>query len=189
MPFDPSSLFDVSHLVTFLGGAALGTTGKYLADRFTDQRRAQEAASENKKRFAKLNEVMPTLLKEMAGDLSGDKSSAIREFVILANERVMFNSSVPRFAYFESKHRHVRNQAALLAEAGYVHCGHPDTASIVLPYFQPWRCLAVSVPRRKKSNFQPQNANSPLFHQVSIGPSVTEQVIYDVISHRFILIT
>lgn len=120
MAFDPSSLFDVSHLATFLGGAAIGSAGQYLADRFTDQRRAQQATSENKKRFSGLNEIMGVLLNEMAEDLKNDKSSAIREFVILANERIMFNSSVPRFAYFESKHPNVKNQVALLAEAGYV---------------------------------------------------------------------
>lgn len=63
---------------------------------------------------------MDGLFQEMASDLKGDNSGAIREFVILPNERVVFNGSVPRFVYFESKHHDVRNQVALLAEAGYV---------------------------------------------------------------------
>ncbi len=120
MPFDSSSLFDISHLATFLGGAALGSAGKYLADRFTDQRRAQEATSSNKKRFAELSKIMGELFKEMADDLKEDKSFAIREFVILPNERVMFSSNVRRFAYYETRHPNIRNQVALLAEAGYV---------------------------------------------------------------------
>lgn len=56
----------------------------------------------------------------MADDLKGDKSCAIREFVILPNERVMFDSVTPRFAYYEAKHPNIRNQVLLLAEAGYV---------------------------------------------------------------------
>jgi hypothetical protein len=120
MPFDPSSLFDVTHLVTFLGGAAVGSAGTYLADRFTDQRRAQEIASSHKKRFAELNKIMYALFKEMVDDLKADKSCAIREFVILPNERVMFNSNTPRFVYYEVKYPNIRNQVALLAEVGYV---------------------------------------------------------------------
>lgn len=130
MAFDPASLFDVSHLATFLGGAAVGGAGQYLADRFTDQRRAQEMASDEKERFAQLNEVMSTLLQEMANDLKGDNSGAVREFVILPNERVRFNSRVPRFVYFESKHPNVRNQVALLVEAGYLQDVTVESAPI-----------------------------------------------------------
>ncbi|MEQ9107061.1 MAG: hypothetical protein RLO04_06310 [Limnobacter sp.] len=120
MPLDLSSLLDVSHLATFIGGAAIGSAGQYLAERFTDQRRAQESASRNKKQFAELNEIMGALFKEMVDDLKGDKSCVIREFVILHNERIMFNSDTPRFAYYETKHPNIRNQVALLTEAGYL---------------------------------------------------------------------
>jgi hypothetical protein len=120
MPFDPASLFDVSHLATFLGGAAVGGASQYLADRFTDQRREQKKVSDEKKRFTKLNDQMPHLFQEMSKDLKADQSATIREFVVCPNKNVAFNSSKPRFIYFESEYPSLKNQVTLLAEAGYV---------------------------------------------------------------------
>jgi len=120
MPFDPASLLDVSYLATFLGGAAVGSAGQYLADRFTDQRREQKKVSDEKKRFANLNGLMPLLFQEMASDLKMDQSATIREFVVLATKGISFNSSKPRFAYFVSEHPNLKNQVSLLSEAGYV---------------------------------------------------------------------
>lgn len=120
MPFDPASLFDVSHLATFLGGAAVGGAGQYLADRFTDQRREQRKTSDEKKRFVNLHDLMPQLFHEMVKDLKVDQTATIREFVVCPNKNVTFNSSKPRFIYFESEHPSLRNQVTLLAEAGYV---------------------------------------------------------------------
>lgn len=120
MPNEPATLFNISHLVTFLGGAAAGSAGTYLADKYTDQRRAKKAAQERKQRFSELQSLMKSLFEEIIIDLNGDNSGTIREFVILPNDRVTFNSSLPRFSYFESTHPHVRNQCALLREAGYI---------------------------------------------------------------------
>jgi hypothetical protein len=120
MPFDLASLLDVSHLATFLGGAAVGSASLYLADRFTDQRREQKKASDEKKRFSKLNDVMPQLFQEMAKDLKEDQSATVREFVVLSNKNISFNSSKPRFMYFLSEHPNLKNQVSLLAEADYV---------------------------------------------------------------------
>lgn len=131
MPFDPASLFDISHLAIFLGGAAVGGAGQYLADRFTDQRREQKKVSDEKKRFAKLNDLMPQLFQEMARDLKADQSATIREFVVCPNKNVMFNSSKPRFIYFESEHPSLKNQVTLLADAGYVQDVTAGNAPII----------------------------------------------------------
>jgi len=120
MPFDPTSLFDVSYLATFLGGATVGSAGQYLADRFTDQRREQKKVSDEKKRFANLNDLMPQLFLEMAKDLKEDQSATIREFVVLSTKGISFNGSKPRIVYFVSEHPNLMNQVPLLAEAGYV---------------------------------------------------------------------
>lgn len=120
MPFEPSSLLDVSHLVTFVGGAIVGGAGQYLADRFTDQRRKQLAKSEAKKQFSALKAVMPKLFAEMVQDLNIDQSQSIREFVITPNRRVSFNGSKPRFMYYEDEHPDVRVHVDRLLEAGYL---------------------------------------------------------------------
>lgn len=120
MAFDPSTLLDVSHLVTFVGGAMVGAAGQYLGDRFTDSRRAKEQASEIKKSFKRLQEQMPDLLQEMKADLQTAGSSMIREFVLLPNARVSFNQSKPRFQYFAEVHPHLQTQVDLMRDAGFV---------------------------------------------------------------------
>jgi hypothetical protein len=120
MPFDPTSLFDVSYFATFLGGVAVGGVGQYLADRFTDQRREQKKISDEKIRFANLNGLMPQLFQEMVTDLKEDVPATIREFVVLSTRGNSFNGSKPRFDYFVSEHPNLMNQVLLLAEAGYV---------------------------------------------------------------------
>jgi hypothetical protein len=120
VPFDPASLLDASHLAVFLGGAAVGAAGTYLADRFTDQRRKSEAESVDKARFKKLQIQMPEFFAELRTDLAANPNLAIREFVVLPDERVVFNHDHPRFAYYESKYAVAKNFAAMLVEAGYV---------------------------------------------------------------------
>lgn len=120
MTFDPSTLFDVSHLGTFLGGAAVGAAGTYLGDRFTDTRRAKEQVAETKRSFKRLQEQMPDLLREIKTDLQTPGSSMIREFVLLPNSRIMFNHSKPRFQYFEKNHPHLQTQVDLMRDAGFV---------------------------------------------------------------------
>lgn len=120
MPFDPSSLLDVSHLVTFVGGAIVGAAGTYLGDRFTDSRRAKEQEAETKRAFNRLEGQMPTLLREMKADLQTPGSEMLREFVLLPNRRVTFNHSKPRFQYFADSHPKLQPQVDLLRDAGFV---------------------------------------------------------------------
>lgn len=119
MPFDPSSLFDTSHFATFLGGAAIGSAGQYLADRYTDRRREQEKMSHEKRNVAKLNELMPQLFQDLAEKLKSDQSGTIREFIVLKNRTIPFWESKPRYLYYESERPNLINQFSLLVEAGY----------------------------------------------------------------------
>lgn len=120
MAFDLISLLDVSHLVTFLGGTLVGCAGQYFADRFTDQRRKQEARSETQKQFNEIKISMPKILLEMVDDIKNDKTQSIREFVILPNKRVNFNSDKLRFAYYEDAHPNVRIQTDRLVALGFL---------------------------------------------------------------------
>src|SRR6266404_3583684 len=121
MPFDPSSLLDVSYLVTFLGGAALGATGKHLADLFTDRRREQESARAQLRNFKDLHARMPDLLKAMAESLRNDADGWTREFMVLPNPGITFGGlSKPRFRYNESEYPNLRNQIDLLRTEGYL---------------------------------------------------------------------
>jgi hypothetical protein len=125
------TLLDASHLLTFLAGTTAGAAGKYYADKFTDQRKRQEARAEGKKSFGKLRESMPALLAEVRTDLLHEPEKHVREFVMLPNRHVIFNSDGrPRYAYFETEHPGLRNKLQTLADAGHVVIERDDTVMI-----------------------------------------------------------
>lgn len=133
MSFDPSSLLDVSHLVTFLAGVAVACGGQYMADLFTDKRREKEGTASEKKQFRELRKVMPALFAEMKQDIEGDKSASVREFVLLPNERVMFNSGKKRFVYFANVHDDLQVKVERLLHAGFLT---DETPSSGVPIFR-----------------------------------------------------
>jgi len=122
---DLTAILDTSHLLSFLGGTAVGAAGKYIADLFTDQRKKKEAAAEANAAFKKLIGAMPELIDEIRADLIREAEMHIRELVVLPNNRVIFNSDRPRFAYFESEHVGLKDKCETLARAGYLECVKP----------------------------------------------------------------
>ena len=120
MPIDLSALLDMSHAVTFLGGTAVGAAGKYLADRFTDQRHKSEEETDARKKFLHIKGLMPQLLQEMKEDLRRQEDLHIREFVVLPARSLTFNHDRLRFQYFETDHPSAVNQVSILVGEGYV---------------------------------------------------------------------
>lgn len=120
MPFDSTTLLDVSHLATFLGGAAVGAAGTYMADRFTDRRREKERKHAAAAKFERMAKHMPELLAELRKDLCENGALVLRELVILPNERITFNHDKPRIEVYESKHPAAKNQVGLLVSEGYL---------------------------------------------------------------------
>ena len=109
----------ISMLVGFLFGTATGAAGKYFADKYTDQRKAKETTSSERRSFGSLTKRMPDLIATMKLDLMSDGNSLVREFVVLPNERVIFNSSEPRFIYYEDAVSDLRLKAGLLVDARF----------------------------------------------------------------------
>src|SRR5438874_8277127 len=72
-----------SHALAFLLGTATGAAGTYFADKYTDKRRRQEAATATHGEFAKLFELMPDLLREMQRDFAEPGRSSWREFFVI----------------------------------------------------------------------------------------------------------
>lgn len=120
MPIDLPSLLDVGHLATFLGGTAVGAAGKYLADRFTDQRHKSEQEATEREKFLHVKTLMPKLLQEMQDDLQKQEDLHIREFVVLPARTFTFNHDRPRFEYFQTDHPSAVNQVSILVGEGYV---------------------------------------------------------------------
>jgi hypothetical protein len=120
MAFDPTTLWDVSNLVSFLSGAGVGAVGTYMADRFTDRRRESEETREANVKFERISKLMPDLITELRMDLAVNKHLVIREFIILSSERIIFNHDKPRIEIYETKHPAAKNQVGLLIGEGCV---------------------------------------------------------------------
>lgn len=120
----------ISTLVGFLFGTATGAAGKYFADKYTDQRKEKETTSSERRSFDGLTKRMPDLIAEMKLDLVSDGNSLVREFVVLPNERVIFNSSEPRFVYYENVVSDLRLKAGLLVDAGFAREVSPNQTPI-----------------------------------------------------------
>jgi len=102
-------------------GAFTGAAGKYLADKYTDKRRSKEKETGKRKIFLNLAEKMPELIKEMQEDLSKPEWMVIREFYILPNDRVSFNSGGERcLFYYEDQHENLKHKIKLLVNNGFV---------------------------------------------------------------------
>ena len=111
-----------SHLIAFILGAFTGAAGKYLADKYTDKRRNKERKTGIRKTFLNVAKKMPNLIKEIQEDLKKPEFTVIREFFVLPNNRVMFNSGVERcLFYFEEQHDNLKHKIKLLENHGFVN--------------------------------------------------------------------
>jgi len=112
----------VSHLITFLLGAITGAAGKYLADKYTDKRRGKERETGIRKTFINIAQKMPELIKEMQEDLLKPDCMLIREFFLLPNNRIAFNSGGERYLfYFEDQHENLNHKIKFLENNGFVY--------------------------------------------------------------------
>lgn len=109
-----------THFIAFLVGVATGAAGNYFAFKYTDRRRDSEKARKVKDTFMKVKDQMPEFIAEMKEDFTKHKNSAIREFVVLPSDKVLFNSQQQRFLYFEHQHQNLKGKIAVLENHGYV---------------------------------------------------------------------
>jgi hypothetical protein len=119
----------LAYLITFLLGAFTGAAGTYFGNKYTDKRRAQESNSTSKKCFEEAASKMPKLIEEMQQDLVNPENAHLREFYVLPNDRVLFNSGGRRYlCYFEAKHRDLLHKLRILEDYGYIQeVTHTDT--------------------------------------------------------------
>jgi hypothetical protein len=109
-------------LLTFIVGVGTGAAGKYLADKYTDRRRAKELNAALRQMFQDAASMMPELIKEMQEDLSKPEYRVVREFVILPNKHVSFSSSGKKcICYFEDEHQELMNKVKLLENCGFIY--------------------------------------------------------------------
>lgn len=110
----------ISHAGTFIAGVIVGAAGNYLAEHLTDKRHRREQLREASQAFRRIEEMMPDLLDAMRTDLALPDCSLIREFVVLPNNRVIFNHDEPRFEYYEDQIPNLVGKVKILEDRGYV---------------------------------------------------------------------
>jgi hypothetical protein len=110
----------VTHCTAFLVGVFMGAAGKYLGDKFTDQRRRKEAESKRRKDFRQLKLQMPELFRAMAEDVSAPDQGFIREFFLLESRKGIFNAGQRCFAYYGEDHVDLAGKIHILENMGYV---------------------------------------------------------------------
>lgn len=108
----------ITHLVAFLAGTAAAMAGQYMADRFTDQRRKNEALAHAKGTFKHVFAAAPKLISELKSEMSLPVNAQVQEFVVLANMGIVFESDRRRLRILESDHPDLYNQISLMQEAG-----------------------------------------------------------------------
>lgn len=110
----------LSHILALIVGIISGALGQFYATKFTEKRQNKEALKIRKKQFQILLEKMPNLLKEMKEDLSSDNNQIIREFIILPNKHVIFNSTKKRFVYYEEEYENLKEKIDILENQHFV---------------------------------------------------------------------
>lgn len=110
----------MSSVIGFLLGAATGATGKYYADKYTDQRKRYELLKQRKKAFGDVKKQMPELIAEFKRDLSKDGNKLTREFFIVPERKMPLNSTKKRFVYYEEDHKDLQCKIDLLEERGFL---------------------------------------------------------------------
>ena len=110
----------LSHLIAFLSGALVGASGKYLGDKYTDQRRRQEARQEVKSRFHAVQKQMPELIAEMRQDQADPENKSVRRLFISPSKSVSLNLAARALVYYEDEHTDLRGKVTILENHGYV---------------------------------------------------------------------
>lgn len=115
----------LSSLITFLSGVAVGAAGQYFADKYTDQRRKQEAERAKSKLFRRVEAEMPSLIAEMKEDFSKSEHSSYREFVV--TRRSLMVRPIPAcLGYYEEEHPRIRGFATVLENNGLIRAISED---------------------------------------------------------------
>ena len=111
----------LTHIGAFLSGTAVGACGQYLADKYTDKRRKAESASILRERFKRAEKEAPVLIAEMRDDCRKSQFRGCREFIVLQNSRIMFNSDSLLFRYLREEHPAIDGHMIMLQTLEFIH--------------------------------------------------------------------
>jgi hypothetical protein len=102
----------------WLVGAFMGAASKYLADKYTDQRRNQESQRGAAATLREVEGLMPDLLARLRAGVKD--SPTTRSCVLLPQVGVQFSSRERHFMLYETDIPNLREKLSLLKNHGYV---------------------------------------------------------------------
>lgn len=109
----------LSHLLTLLGGVAIGASGHYFGEKYTDQRRKGEATRRANATFERMKVEMPKLIAEMRDDFAKPENSSHREFIV-ARRTWALQGVEACLAYYENEHPNLKQQIMILENNGCI---------------------------------------------------------------------
>jgi len=87
----------------FVVGAFTGASGKYLGDKYTDQRRSSELAKLKNDHWNEFIKKFPKVAEEMINDVNNPDFTGVRKFFVKDSGTVV-NKSEPSFEYHTDTH-------------------------------------------------------------------------------------
>lgn len=90
----------------------------YYGEKFTDQRRKQEARQESRRQFESVCQQMPDLIKEMQENLA--EMPHVRQFFVLPKGAELGGTASPAFKYYDSPDKPLQSWVQVLENHGYV---------------------------------------------------------------------
>jgi hypothetical protein len=111
----------LSLAIGFVVGAITGAAGHYYGEKYSDQRRQQEADRRKRQALDRLRAQMPKLFDELIADVRDDKNGFTRQVFVLPTRGTMLGGTTQgHFIYYESEHESLREQLDLIKRAGFL---------------------------------------------------------------------
>ena len=111
--------------VGFLVGAFTGAAGTYLADKYTDERRADEAQSNATRQWRDTCKRFPKIISEMKADVTNPEYVDVRKFFVKSSKTTV-NKGEPSFEYHTDVHRDLSAAIDYLEELEYIEDITPE---------------------------------------------------------------
>jgi hypothetical protein len=94
----------VSHALAFLVGAGAGAVSAYLADKYTDKRRARDQLQSAARLWRDIEQRFPGVIAEMRTDFSSEEGKNVRVMFVTPKGTVMGFLSEPAFIWHPEDH-------------------------------------------------------------------------------------